>query len=179
MNKEELFENYKELLKNVLGEEPKIHFENGKLKIFKDANRNFVLFGSEFLSDLEEFAAPLLRISGKEYIDEIFKFYQDKIKDKEKTIKIIIATSSVMTGWGVAEEISRTENSAKMRVYDSFEANAYIKRNKKTDKPVCSFIGGVLQGLYENYFGKKVKVKETQCAATGAPYCEFEIKVKE
>ncbi len=178
MEAEKLFGQYKDTLSKELGEEPKVYLENGKLKVFKGSEGNFVLFGSEFLYDLEEFAAPIVRLSSKEYFKEAFEFYRKKTGDKEKVMKILFSITSTLTGWGIAEELSRDDNGAKVRVYNSFESQAYVRRGKKSNKPVCVFLQGVFQGLYESFFEKDVSVKETLCAATGSPYCEFEIKVK-
>ncbi len=178
MDAEKLFDQYKDILSKELGEEPKVYLENGNLKIFKGSERNFVLFGSEFLHDLEEFAAPIVRLSSKEYLKEVFEFYEKKTGDKEKTMKALFSVISVLTGWGIAEELSRDDSGAKVRVYNSFESQAYVRRGEKSSKPVCVFLQGIFHGLYESYFEKDVSVKETLCAATGAPYCEFEIKVK-
>lgn len=178
MDAEKLFDRYKDTLSRELGEEPKVYLENGKLKVFKGSERNFVLFGSEFLYEIEKFAVPMIRYSGKQYAKEIFGFYEKKMNSKEKAVKFFIATISVLSGWGIAEELSRDDNGAKVRVYNSFESQACIRRGEKSNKPVCVFLQGVFQGLYESFFEKDVSVKETLCAATGAPYCEFEIKVK-
>lgn len=44
--------------------------------------------------------------------------------------------------------------------------------------PVCHLTRGVLEGLAEVALGGTATVRETACAATGAPRCRFEARLK-
>ena len=45
----------------------------------------------------------------------------------------------------------------------------------KSNKPIDSYICGILEEAYKAYLGKEVRVKETKCIACGDPYCQFEV----
>ena len=69
------------------------------------------------------------------------------------------------------QEFDETSGSVKVILHDSVEACMYSVRQSA---PVCHFIRGMISGVLEEMFGRKADAKETQCAATGAPYCIIE-----
>ncbi len=75
----------------------------------------------------------------------------------------------------MGERIKEGENH-RMILYDSFEAESYIKNEGKSDKPVCHFMRGVLAGIVEEAEESKYEGKELKCMAQGYNYCEFLIE---
>lgn len=76
-------------------------------------------------------------------------------------------------GYGVPEVLFIDKNSgaARIRVHNCFNVIGY----KKAPKPVCYRMEGILASLFETAFERKVECRESKCAATGEPYCEFEV----
>jgi len=77
-------------------------------------------------------------------------------------------------GWGEVDfsnfELDRVRGSIIVR--RCFEAVNY----GKSDRPVCHFMRGYLEGVLEETLGKIVRLMEVRCAATGQEYCEFRVR---
>ncbi len=74
----------------------------------------------------------------------------------------------------VIEEADYKKPYFKFRGYNSFLAENY---KNKTNRPVCDFISGMIEGAAEIiYPGKHIICVENKCIATGDNYCEFEVK---
>jgi len=74
------------------------------------------------------------------------------------------------SGWGRAE-LEQSDDILRVHVYNS--ALAGTMRSKK---PVCHPIAGYMAGFLEVALGRKVKVRETACVASGADHCTFEVE---
>ncbi len=90
-----------------------------------------------------------------------------------------MSDSSNMMGIGLME-IAKSDpmtGDSVVRLKDSTMAQEVVRLGGKTKFPVDWFLSGTIIGLFESIFkGKKFSCKETKCMATGAPYCEFEVK---
>ncbi len=71
------------------------------------------------------------------------------------------------SGWGTMEFLDE----GRIQVRDSALAGRIRSR-----KPVCHPLAGYIAGFLEAAWGKKVKVKEVACAASGAEACLFEVE---
>ena len=56
--------------------------------------------------------------------------------------------------------------------YDCFECEDL----PHLGKPACAFDSGLLEGIFSNYYGKKVEAEETKCYAQGDNFCQFVVK---
>ena len=72
--------------------------------------------------------------------------------------------------------LSNDKKQAVVRVKDSTIAKAYLRRKRKSKKPVCVITAAVLAGIFSYLFKKKVDAGENRCQAQGYSACEFVIK---
>ena len=78
-------------------------------------------------------------------------------------------------GWGLVDfEIK--ENYAKVRIYNSFEAESNIANQGIDPRNSCDFLKGIFAGVWNRYSGKNWHVTETKCKARGDGHCELIIK---
>jgi two-component system cell cycle sensor histidine kinase/response regulator CckA len=83
------------------------------------------------------------------------------------------------SGWAfvkISPESSPSPDSNFFLIYDhpfSFESDAWIKRGRKTDAPVCIMNAGYSSGWCEESFGIPLVAAEVECAARGDAQCRF------
>jgi two-component sensor histidine kinase/predicted hydrocarbon binding protein len=83
------------------------------------------------------------------------------------------------TGWAFVDILSESKPSADENFYlkynhpYSFEADSWIKSNKKSDFPVCSMNAGYSSGWCEQSFGIELTAVEITCRAKGDKHCTF------
>jgi uncharacterized protein len=77
-------------------------------------------------------------------------------------------------GWGDFALESLAAHELVVTVTDS----PFTEAHGPSDRPVCHLTRGVLHALAESVFEGPVSVRETACAATGAPCCRFEAAPK-
>jgi predicted hydrocarbon binding protein len=77
-------------------------------------------------------------------------------------------------GWGNIELVkySPEENEIVLRLYHSFECEAF----KGSEKPMSSFVKGHINGLVSGILDRELSITETRCIAVGDLYCEFKIR---
>ncbi len=73
-------------------------------------------------------------------------------------------------GWGHIE-FDLASRPMKVRLYNSQEAR-YLG---PAENPVCMFFTGFIAGHASSLIGERVEAREVSCAASGEPYCTFEI----
>ncbi len=56
---------------------------------------------------------------------------------------------------------------------NSFEAEAFRKRGKETDRPICFINAGYSAGWCEESFGVPLEARELSCVARGDEHCTF------
>lgn len=83
------------------------------------------------------------------------------------------------TGWATVE-IDASSNPVadenyflKFIHHNSFEAQSWIKKGKKSDTPVCTMNCGYSAGWCEESFGISLTTVEIECEAQGADHCTF------
>ncbi|MBD3350610.1 MAG: hypothetical protein GF364_03895 [Candidatus Lokiarchaeota archaeon] len=77
--------------------------------------------------------------------------------------------------FGEIDDVEIGNKIVKLNVYDCFECSHFPNINQT----VCKFDEGFVQRLLEAKVKIKCSVKEKACYATGADYCNFEIKLLE
>lgn len=84
-----------------------------------------------------------------------------------------ISETAPELGWGVWTLERNGENSLRLNVENSPFASGY----GKSDAPVCAPIRGMLEAVGGLIFGADMIAQETDCAATGAPHCAFDVRL--
>lgn len=83
------------------------------------------------------------------------------------------------TGWANVEILPESNPSPdenfflKYYHHNSFEAQSWIKTNRKSDIPVCTMNSGYSSGWCEESFGIPLTAVEIECEAHGAKHCTF------
>jgi len=92
-----------------------------------------------------------------------------------KSLFDIYAKGFAQRGMGRLEvsEFQLNEGIVTVRVWNSIFAG--IRDGENT---YCSYIGGLLSGVYERVLHASPKFKETKCIGRGDQYCEFRLALK-
>ncbi len=152
--------------------------------------RRFVMVSTEYfviglMHDIMEFAgeeaaAVILYRGGFNSGRMIFERYHSLVNDRDMALEMC-AASAWYFGWGIAtiyhEEVNG-EIIGHARIYDSFEAEEYMKMEDFFPERKCHFIRGVVAGIMSEYTGRIYEAEETKCKAAGYDYCEFVIRPK-
>jgi predicted hydrocarbon binding protein len=56
--------------------------------------------------------------------------------------------------------------------------NNFFAEIREGESTYCSYIGGLVSGIYEAVLHKTPSVKEVKCIGNGDPYCEFQLAPK-
>jgi predicted hydrocarbon binding protein len=81
--------------------------------------------------------------------------------------------AKVFTDWGWGKIHYSVEKEKKEAII-AIE-NCVTTRNVVSDKPVCHFIRGYIEGVYEVLWSDVTECCELLCAAKGDPFCEFRV----
>ena len=145
-------------------------------------NRRYVMLSTDYFpfdltKDLEEIFGvagdTLLFKGGKRIGKDLYEHYSPLAEKYDLDIRDLISAVGYYFGWGIGRVVEREEGVYKIHMYDSFEADSFIKRNGGAKKPVCHFLRGVISGLIESIEKREYRSKEVKCAAMGDEYCEF------
>jgi len=114
---------------------------------------------------LEAFARSIRRAGGRSA-----RSYQAAGAADATALLAVIEETAPQLGWG-RWQLQRTQDGLALTVENSpFAAGAGPAAH-----PVCAPIRGMLAAVGELVMGETVAVKETACAATGAPCCRFAV----
>ncbi len=178
MDKKEIEKKARKIIDKITKEE-----YCGDGKIYRVGRRYIFLstdyFPYDFTRDLEELFGvagdAILYKGGYKVGGDLVKYYRNIAEEKNLDIYDIMSSVGWYFGWCIGILIEKGEK-YKVIVYDSFEAESYLKREGKTEKPVCHFLRGVLAGIISEVNGEKYKAVEKKCKAMGDEYCEFEVE---
>jgi len=136
--------------------------QSGVKSIFKGLSR---IFGAGIDVLLEESS----REAGKNMVP---------LTDKKVDVKSLLneyGKGFAQRGMGRLEvsELKPEEGIVTVRVWNSIFAG--IRDGENT---YCSYIGGLLSGVYERLLHASPKFKETKCIGHGDQYCEFRLALK-
>ena len=172
----EIDDNARKIIRKFAPENP---CGEGRITLLK---RRYVMLSTDYFpfdltKDLEEIFGvagdTLLFKGGKSVGTDIYERYHDLAEKYNVDIRDLISAVGYYFGWGTGKVVERKDGVYKIHMYDSFEADSFIKRNGGAKKPVCHFLRGVINGLIESIEKREYKSKETKCAAMGDEYCEF------
>lgn len=145
-------------------------------KIQDDLTKKYGVRAHEFMYNIGKFNG-----------ESAFKKLVPKVKNLRKGMEKIPLVNPVFQigsnffsagGWGEFEPIflSKDLKNIKVRVKNSPIANAHLKLNGRSKKPVCSYISGMLEGALAGIFEREIKFKEIQCKSQGKDCCIFVTK---
>lgn len=148
----------------------------------KDADRRYLLVRDDTLMAVfrelppaarEQALASLARAVVLHGSDSARAYFDSTGGDGAKLWQVVVDTAPQL-GWGVWRVLESGPRSLKLAVANSPFASGY----GPSDVPVCHAITGMLTAVGQIVWGGEVVATETQCAATGAPECRFEVSAK-
>jgi len=124
-----------------------------------------------FKSGVEVLLHESSRTAGKHIAD----LTEEKPKDDLKRLLSEYSKKFSRAGFGKIEicELKPEESEISFRVWNNFFAEV-----RDGESTYCSYIGGLVSGIYEALLNKAPSVKEVKCIGNGDPYCEFHLTQK-
>jgi predicted hydrocarbon binding protein len=119
-----------------------------------------------FKSGIEVLLQESSRTAGKHIAD----LTGEEVKADIKRLLSEYTKKFAQVGFGKIEvcEFKPEEAEIRFRVWNNFFAEL-----RDGESTYCSYIGGLVSGIYEALLHKSPTVKEVKCIGKGAPYCEF------
>ena len=148
----------------LTGERCLVVYEGALQSVFKGLSQIFKA-GIEVL--LEESS----RSAGKRIVDSLGKEAKSDIKSPLSAYSKRFA----QVGFGRVEICEFKPEKSRMRVRVWNNIFAEIRDKEST---YCTYIAGLLAGIYEKLLHACPKVKEVKCSGHGDPYCEFLLTMK-
>jgi len=117
----------------------------------------------------------LLRESSRTAGKHIGDLTEEEAKADVNSLLSEYSKTFAQVGFGKIEicELKPEESIINFRVWDNFFAE--IRDGEST---YCSYVGGLVSGIYEALLHKASSVKEVKCIGNGDPYCEFQLAPK-
>jgi len=146
-----------------LGDKDLVVFDGGALRAVIKAHRELLSSGAD----------PIWYEAGKSIGKEFEKDIVD-LKKKMPLDKVASFIAEMLTskGWGSIDVVA--VNSIEKEAILHIKSCPLI-RGINSDKPVCYFISGSFEGIFEKIFETEVTCREIKCQAKGDPYCEFHV----
>ncbi len=175
-NKAEEIERFeREYYEKITGNKANNMVKAGIMKVSENNPKRFIILCEKEYLKMKEYIGPMMAEISREYAKSIAPTYKEITQDKTEAIKLVFATVTSLTGWGVFEfPALNPDGSYTVRIYNSFEADI-AKKDNPNNSHSCTFSLGFIKGLFESVFERKVRVEETKCKARGDEYCEFNI----
>jgi predicted hydrocarbon binding protein len=148
--------------------------ETGERFILVSKTRTEDIFGrlsQIFKSGIEVLLRESSRTAGKHIAD----LTDEEAKADINSLLSEYSKKFAQVGFGKIEicELKPEDGEISFRVWNNFFAE--ILDGEST---YCSYIGGLVSGIYEALLHKTPSVKEVKCIGNGAPYCEFQLTPK-
>jgi len=124
-----------------------------------------------FKSGIEVLLNESSRTAGKHIAD----LTNEETKDNIQRLVSEYSKKFAQVGFGKIEicELKPEESAISFRVWNNFFAE--VRNGEST---YCSYIAGLVSGIYEAILHKAPSVKEVKCIGNGDPYCEFHLTPK-
>ena len=124
-----------------------------------------------FKSGIELLLSESSRTAGKHLAD----LTKEETKVDIQTLLSDYSKKFSQFGFGKIEicELKPEEFAISFRVHNNFFAEV-----RDGESTYCSYIGGLVSGIYEALLHKAPSVKEVKCMGNGDPYCEFQLASK-
>ena len=124
-----------------------------------------------FKSGIEVLLQESSRTAGKHIAD----LTGEEVKADIERLLNEYSKKFAQVGFGKIEfcEFKPEEAEVRFRVWNNFFAEV-----RDGESTYCSYIGGLVSGIYEALLHKAPNVKELKCIGNGDPYCEFQLTPK-
>lgn len=148
----------------LTGERVLVVYQKGLESVFKGLSEIFK-------AGIEVLLLESSRAAGRNIVDSIGKEAKTDIKSSLS----LYAKRFSQNGLGRLEvsELKLEEARMTVRVWNNIFAEMRDK-----ESTYCTYIIGLLSGIYEGILHASPKVKETKCIGHGDPYCEFLLTLK-
>jgi predicted hydrocarbon binding protein len=148
----------------LTGERCPVVYQGGLESVFKGLSEIFK-------AGIEVLLLESSRAAGRHVMDSIGKEAKTDIKSSFSRY----AKRFSQVGFGRLEvsELKLEEARMTIRVWNNIFAEMRDK-----ESTYCSYIMGLLSGIYEGLLHASPKVKEMKCIGHGDPYCEFLLTLK-
>lgn len=148
----------------LTGERCLVVYESGLESVFKGLSEIFK-------AGIEVLLLESSRAAGRNIADSIVKGAKTDVKHA----LIAYTERFAQVGFGRLEvsELKLEEARMTFRVWNNIFAEMRDK-----ESTYCSYIAGMLSGVYEGLLHVSPKVKEVKCIGHGDPYCEFLLTLK-
>ncbi len=148
----------------MTGERVLVIYQEGLESVFKGLSEIFK-------AGIEVLLLESSRAAGRHLVDSTGK----KAKTDIKSSLSLYAKRFSQVGFGRLEisEMKLEEARMTIRVWNNIFAQMRDK-----ESTYCTYIAGLLSGIYEGLLHASPKVKETKCIGHGDPYCEFLLTLK-
>ena len=148
----------------LTGERCLVVYESGLESVFKGLSEIFK-------AGIEVLLLESSRAAGRNLADSIVKGAKTDVKHA----LIAYTERFAQVGFGRLEvsELKLEEARMTFRVWNNIFAEMRDK-----ESTYCSYIAGLLSGIYEGLLHVSPKVKEVKCIGHGDPYCEFLLTLK-
>jgi len=148
----------------LTGERCLVVYEKGLQSVFKGLSQIFK-------AGIEVLLLESSRAAGKSVIESTRKKAKTDIKNSLSAYQKRFA----QVGFGRLEVLELELDEARMRFRVWNNIFAEIRDGEST---YCTYISGLLSGMYEELLHVSPKVKEVKCSGHGDPYCEFLLTLK-
>jgi predicted hydrocarbon binding protein len=175
-------ETYSEMQKIFKEIEKEGGISNSEGKIIR-VNRRWVMLDTSYLPfdalrELDDLLGPvshtILYRMGERCGRVIYDRYANLGFDRDTCLRFVIAGAWYF-GWGLVD-LEIKEDHAKVRIYNSFEAESNLINNDINPENSCHAFRGVIAGVWSRYRSGDWSVTEPKCKARGDEYCEFILK---
>jgi predicted hydrocarbon binding protein len=163
-------------------------------KIARDEKKGLILENesrivSLELDTLQASVDRLTKISGERVTEVIlfqigneigkvsFHHWRDEVKSDSDAGRVFDRLMR-LRGWGRCLNLEKQDRDDGKTVYVFNTADCPACHDRKTTKPTCDLMRGIVSGWLEGYLGRKPsEVTETACAAIRGQLCVFELTI--
>ena len=135
-----------------------------------------VLFSNDTLLDLENLDPEKVYKIFKQHTKQEFIKLKDRINMQGGDAKNLMEELFEIYGLGTMQIVNMDNNKCIVYIQNSSLGFTYRERNKKSKKPVCHVIAGILAGMFSYYLNKDMDCQEQECLAQGYDFCTFTVK---
>jgi hypothetical protein len=138
--------------------------------------QKMVLFTAESLLDLENIDPEKVYRIFKARTKQEFSKLRERINMQGSDAKNLMEELFEVYGLGSMQIANMDKNKCLVYIRHSSLARAWREKNRKSKKPVCHVVRGVLAGMFSYYFNNDVDCEEQECLAQGYDFCTFLVK---
>jgi len=155
-----LFEEQSQLVLAKTGIRVASMVELGKLQP-QGAPSRYAMISLDMFKQLRDTVGPMITQIAADYAAGYYHKLRPLCKDPEETMRLIAAMGSTLTGFGVFELLTNSNETYGANVYNSLELELVDESDPNiSHRNVCTYTLGFIKGVFEAYLGKRVAVTE-------------------